>query len=215
MRQWITILCIIALLIYVGGVMEHNQSQAALPLPARIAALEQAMREAGGSLEGARFILVAPVADPALPGRLRERLGWTGAPPRGELREARLYTEHGMYYLALNWRMTGTQAARWTEKHEALTRVLNELGISTPVHVQLEGKATASTRNLLDMANAALDGVAAEQRQPWKGSQSASVAGRSALLPTGPHEVNVQAAVRQVGQDVRLWVAWPAFTGDY
>lgn len=215
MRQWITVLCIIALLVYVGGVLEHNQRQTALPSPPGIAALEQAMREAGGSLEGARFILVAPVADPALPGRLRESLGWTGAPPRGESREARLYTEHGMYYLALSWRMAGTQAGRWAENHEALSRALNELGIITPVHVQLEGKVTVTARNLLEMVNAALDGVAADQRQPWNGHKSASVAGRSAYLPRGPHEVNVQAAARQIGEDVRLWVAWPALTGDY
>ncbi|MFZ5827445.1 MAG: hypothetical protein ACOY94_24350 [Bacillota bacterium] len=215
MRQWMIVLSIIALLIYAGRVLEHNQQQTALPSEADITALEKAMRGAGGSLEGVRFLLVAPIADPAVPGGLEERLGWAGPPRGGEFREARLYTEHGMYYLALDWRMTGEQVARWAANHRNLSQALRELGIATPVHVQLEGRVAATARNLLEMTNQALDQVAAEGRQPWNGKRSASVAGRSAYLPKGPHEVNVQAAARQTGKDVRLWVAWPALTGDY
>lgn len=215
MRQKITVICAVALLIYAGLVLEQNQRQADLPARPEISTLERALQQAGGLLDGAQFILAAPITDPALPGRVRERLGWTGAVPLGEKREARLYTQHGMYYLALDWRMTGERAARWAENHATLSQLLAEAGVSTPIHVQLEGRVAAKAPSLLDTANTALDGVAAQQRQPWAGDRSASVAGRSAHLPGGPHEVNVQAAARQTVEGVRLWVAWPALTGDY
>lgn len=213
MRHWLPIVCVIALLLYIGWVLDDQPRQAGTAPAARIGALDRAMTRAGGSLETATFILAAPISDPALPGEVRERLGWTGPAPRGERREARLHTEQGMYYLALNWQMTGDRAAKWAENHAALTRALAGLGVNTPVHVQLEGKAKG--KDLLALAHTALDGVAAGQRQPWSAEKSASVAGRSAQLPAGPHPVNVQAAVRQTVQGIKLWVAWPALTGDY
>lgn len=213
MRTWITIVCAIALLLYVGWVLDDHQRQAGGQIQAGMPALEGALVKAGGSLDAAQFTLVAPITDPAVPGRVQERLGWTGAPPRGEQREARLYTDQGMYYLALNWRLTGEQAARWAEAHAALEKALLQEGVTTPSHVQIEG--TAKGQDLMAMAHAALDSLSASERQPWSGTRSASVAGRSDHLPKGPHAVNIQVAARESGKSVKLWVAWPALTGDY
>lgn len=215
MRQWLAMIAVIALLLYVGSVLDHNQPQADRPVGPRIAALEQAMARAGGSLEAARFRLVAPISDPAAPTKVRAALGWDGAVPVGESREARLHTEAGMYYLALDWRMTGEPASRWVEHHAALSKVLGDMGIATPIHVEIEGMSSRPAEDLLATAHAALDGVDAATRQPWTGERSASVAGRSVYLPAGPHEVNVQVATRSMEQGVRLWIAWPALTGDY
>lgn len=215
MRQWIPLVCLVSLVCYIGWVLDQTQSQVKAASPGGIGSLEKALVQVGGTLEEVSFLLVAPIADPALPGRVRERLSWEGAPPRGEYREARLYTDKGMYYLALAWRMTGEQTANWVENHVALSGVLAKEGITTPVHVQLRGQTQRPASNLLTLVESALDSLAAEGRQPWAGDRSASVAGRSSQLPQGPHEVNVQAAARRTEQGVRLWVAWPALTGDY
>ncbi|MFZ5815838.1 MAG: hypothetical protein ACOY93_11115 [Bacillota bacterium] len=211
MRHWLPILSLIALLLYAGWVLDRHREQPDRPA---ISALNTVMAKAGGSLESARFLLVAPITDPATPARLRERLGWKGSPPGGEQREAWLQTQEGAHYLVLNWQMVGEAAQRWAENHPLLTRALEEAGVATPFHVELQGKIPGK-RELLTLAHRALDELGASARQPWTGERSASVAGWSARLPSGPHEVNVQVAARQTEEAVRLWVAWPALTGDY
>lgn len=213
MRSWITAICVFALLLYAGWVLDHHHRKVGATPQVSMDSLQMAFDKAGGRLEAVRFALVAPIIDPALPGRIQERLGWQGASPKGEFREARLHTENGMYYLSLTWRLTGEPAVGWVAKHTALIQALESEGVTTPMHVQLEG--TARGENLLALVNAGLDGVSALARQPWSSDRSASVAGRTALLPSGPHEVNIQVAARRVGPGVKLWVAWPAMSGDY
>lgn len=213
MQRWIPILCLVALLLYAGWVLDSQPRFTTGPGSSALMPLQTALERAGGRLEAAAFLLDAPISDPALEDRLRQRLGWHQPTPVGEERELWLETQNAMYALQLRWRMTGERAAAWSKQYGLLAKALADEGILAPLHVQLEGPGPAG--DVLALANSGLDSLSASERQPWRGERSASVAGVARALPRGPHEVNIQVAARQTPAGTRLWVAWPALTGDY
>lgn len=215
MRQRITLACVIALIIYIGLVLEYHGRVESVSGGAGMIELQRAIEGMGGALEAAVLTAGAPIADPDLPERLRARLGWNGAPPPGQERIVELQRDPGGYGVAVHLRLTGADASRWPEQHAALTRALEAEGVHAPVRVTLEGSAAHAPGGLLRLAEAGLDVVGASRRQPWEGERSASVAGWTERLPAGPHEVNVQTAVRELDRGVRLLAAWPALSGDY
>jgi len=204
-----------ALIIYIGMVLEYHGRVEPVSATSDLAALQRAIEGMGGTLEAAVLTAGAPITDPDLPDRLRRHLGWDGAPPPGEERIVQLQRDPGGYGVAVHWRLTGAQAGRWREQRAALTRALQAEGIHAPVRVTLEGRAVHAPGGLLRLAQAGLDAVGAMDRQPWEGERSASVAGRTDRLPAGPHEVNVQTAVRETESGLKLLAAWPALSGDY
>ncbi len=214
MRQWIAILCVIGLLLYIGLVMERHQP--ALRPDTPLAGLSRAMNEAGGHLNAVTVILSVPITDTTLPYRLKGVLAERIKPAAlVHQPDPALVTRDGLYYLEMRWRLTDEALRHWPEWYGVLTSALQAEGIMEPAHVQLEGLAAAPRTDLLGLIHRALDSLDAENRQPWAQGPSASVAAKTAALPTGPHAVNVQVAARQLDQQVRLFVAWPAMTGDY
>lgn len=214
MRQWIAIICLIGLLAYIGMVMDHQQ-RSGVSEPA-LSGLTRAMSSVGGQLDAVSFMLTAPISDPALPFRLREALTNATQPVRlADQPRVDLITRDDLYYLELRWRLTGEMLTQWPTWYEALSAALLSEGIAEQAHIQLEGLTGKADSDLLGLVNSALDSLKATARQPWTEGRSASVAARTSALPTGPHDVNVQVAARQMDQGVRLFVTWPAMTGDY
>lgn len=213
MHRAITIGCVVALLLYAGWVLDSQPREVSGQHSSALAPLQTALERAGGRLEAVAFLLDAPVSDPALPDRLRQRLGWNQPTPANEEREVWLNTENAMYALQLRWRLSGERAGTWAKSYALVAEALAKEGIHAPLHVQLEGSGPAG--DVLALAHSGLDGLSASKRQPWQGERSASVAGVASALPRGPHEVNIQVAARQTSAGTRLWVAWPALTGDY
>jgi len=179
-----------------------------------VAALDLALAAIGGRVEEAALFVAEPVADPAVGQRLAARLGWDGPEPSSERRWLAVEGGLGGPVLAVEWRLTGAAAADWADRYAALKGALAAEGLWVPVQVELSGRA-AVPDDPLALAGAALDGVAARARQPWAGDRAASIAGWSPLLPPGPHEVNVQVAVRQQPEGGRFWIGWPLVRSDY
>ncbi|MEW8976974.1 MAG: hypothetical protein AB2385_01105 [Symbiobacterium sp.] len=179
-----------------------------------IAALGRAVAAMGGRLEAAALVATVPAAGPEAAERLAARLD--RAPQASPAGQRRLAVEDGIGgpVLTVEWRLHGPEAGRWDEAHAALQAALAAEGLEAPVYVELSGR-TARPDSPLALAAAALDGVAARDRQPWAEGPSASVAGWSRLLPPGPYPVNVQVAVRHEGGEGRFWIGWPVVRSDY
>lgn len=202
------------LLFYVGLVVVRQDRLPAASPNLSIAYLQRAVRDTGGTLDSAVLTLNEPVSDAAQWARIAARVWPEEAHSEEEQRETALVEEGGGPVAKLTWRLTGKAAAGWAERHAALTRAMIDEGLWAPINVELSGRL-AEGADPLRLAHAALDGVEARQREPWSDGRSASVAGWSGLLPPGPYEVNVQAAVRRTADGVRFWIGWPAVRTDY
>lgn len=175
--------------------------------------LGRAWEAAGDRLEQAVLFLREPVESLAAAARLADGLGWNRPAPADEERSLRVLEGVGGPYVEITWRLHGEAAGQWHQRYRELRRALAAEGMWPQVQVELSGRAAAG--DPLALAEAALDAVAARQREPWNGGQSASIAGYTPLLPPGPYAVNIQAAVRRSGDGSRLWIGWPTVRSDY
>lgn len=214
MHRTIAVGTLVLLLLAIGLAVSRGDKLPAASSDLSIAHLQRAVRGTGGTLDSAVLTLNEPVNDAAQWARIAARIWPEAAQQAQERRETALVAEGEALVVKLSWRLTGEAAAGWAERHAALSRAMADEGLWAPIYVELAGRAPDGA-DPLRLAQAALDGVEARQREPWSDSRSASVAGWSGLLPPGPYEVNVQAAARKAADGTRFWIGWPAVRTDY
>ncbi len=219
MRQLLLIASVVGLIMYAGFASQNGSVQAvvhsATGAPS-LGALQRCFDATGGALQKVQITGWVEAESKDALSLVNDRLGWTpGLNVPQELREARLHDRDGHQFVAVRWILTGTAAATWQSSYNRLDQTLGAVGKGQAITVQLEG--TTPKKHPLALATRALDAVGAVERQPWSDAFAASIAGRSAQLPSGPFGVNVQVATRQesAANQIRVWVAWPALQQEY
>lgn len=222
MRQLLTIACVVALLMYAGFASVYgHRSEVVVPVLQTVETvgllpLSNALEASGARLEEAVIAARVEVAEPADREKAVAALGWAGKTPKGETRLAQVQGRDGRHLLLVRWTLSGPAATTWETHAREVREVLAQYGSSPLLTVQLGGRR-APAEDLTKVAAQALDALRATARQPWSDGRAASLAGRTAMLPSSPLGVNVQAAARkdQATGQVRVWVAWPALLQEY
>jgi hypothetical protein len=217
MRQFLSIIGALSLLMYIGFAIQHNDGLPTLQAETTsFGHLQEAMVAMNATTTQVSITGWAPTPRPDAKEQARKALGWTTAEaPKGEQRVIQTVKRGGLTYITIQWVLVKPAESTWVEGGRQVQAALAKVGTDVHVTVQVEG--TTPELGLLALGQKAMDRLHGTDQQPWSEGVAASVAARTDRLPASPFGINVQVALRTdpTGAFTHVWVAWPVLQQEY
>jgi hypothetical protein len=217
MRQFLTIIGALSLLMYIGFAIQQNDGLPTLQTETTsFGHLQDAMVAMNAITTQVLITGWAPTPRPDAQEQTRKALGWSTAEgPKGEHRVIQTVKRAGLTYITIQWVLVKPAESTWVEGGRQVQAALAKVGTDAHVTVQVEG--TTPELGLLALGQKAMDRLHGTDQQPWSEGVAASVAARTDRLPASPFGINVQVALRTdpTGAFTHVWVAWPVLQQEY